>query len=128
MIRTAQLDQQLIETVSDNPLKTDEEKTLIHHQPFNFQDKLKDPKIKLLVILVVTMSILLVLALIAAIFRKKPAPVTFTPTPTSNLLPTPTLNQTKIPDLWLKNLNDREDELKTPEDFIPPQIDTEIGQ
>lgn len=129
MSRTAQLDQQTIENINDNPLKPliADAPSLSQKTPFKLKDKLKDPKIKLLFILVVVMAVLLLLTLIAALLKKKPTVVNYQPTPTTIVMPTPSINQTQIPDIWAKRLNDREDELKTQEDFLPPQIDTDIG-
>lgn len=126
MTRVPELDQQSIDLQYDNPL-TPAAAPKSKTPAASLKEKLKDPKIKLLAILVGVLIFLLILTIVAAIFKKKPTPVVYHPAPIPTILPTPTLNQSGIPAAWAQKLNDRQNELQTPEDFLPPQIDTQIG-
>ncbi len=130
MTRVSELDNQIIDTHQDNPLTS----SLSSPQPSTnptinpFKAKLKDPKFKLLFILSLILGILLILAIIASVMRKKPTPTIYQPRPTSTLSPTPTANQSQLSPIWQQRLQLRQAETQMNEDLLPPEIDTEIGK
>lgn len=99
-----------IETTKLNPLKL-----------------LKNPKFLAVIILLITISLLGVLALIKTISKDK------TPPPSqNNTTPTvkPTVSQIstqKIPSEFKEKINEIDNDLKINTEFLPPDLDTSIG-
>ena len=124
MTRIDNLDNQNIDTFNDNPLISADSNQTTPSQ--NAEKLLKQPKYKLLLGLLIFLGILIILSFLVLIFKKKPTTTTNSPTPTL-IQPTPTINQSQIPLDWQKKLHDRETETKIEENFLPPQIDTNIG-
>lgn len=125
MTRNNFIDNQNIDTNKENPLMAEND-TSPAKTAFNLKNFLKDPKLKLLFGLSILLIVLLFLSIVALIFKKKPTVTSYTPTPTV-ILPTPTPDQSQIPEKWRSRLQDREAETRINQDFLPPQIDTNIG-
>lgn len=120
---------QNIDVPSSNPLEQElsqpqeKKKTNI----FEALKNIKDPKIKILLILGIILIILLVLSLIVTVFRKKPAINQLAvPTPIPQISPVPT-KTSSIPTEFIDKFNQIEERLKLNESFTPPQIDSETG-
>ena len=125
MAHTENIDNQNIDTSIENPL-TLSDNTNQNVSQINYQELLNQPKYKILLLLSVLLVILLILSIVALIFKKKPTTISSAPTPTI-ILPTPTIDQSNIPEKWVTRLQDRDTETKLDETFMPPQIDTTIG-
>ncbi|MFA5828185.1 MAG: hypothetical protein WC841_02400 [Candidatus Shapirobacteria bacterium] len=115
---------QNIDTPQDNPAtpETTTSKTILP----------KDPKIKLLVILVSVIAILLFIALIVSATkndRPTPKKTKATPTPTESNLPpiSPTTTLGQFPVEFQAQFDDIEKEMNSLENLPPPQIDTKVG-
>lgn len=115
MTRVEDLNNQSIDTIKENPLANVNE----------IPQPQKTNSTKLLFGLSLLLISLLIISIIAVILKKEPITTPYTPTPT--IIPTPTLNQSELPQKWQKRLEDREAETRIEEDFLPPQIDTNIG-
>lgn len=120
---------QNIDAPSSNPLEQElsqpQEKKKINI--FEALKNIKDPKIKILLILGIVLIILLALSLIVTVFRKKPTIEQIAvPTPIPQISPVPT-RTSNIPIEFIDKFNQIEEKLKLNEDFQPPQIDSETG-
>jgi hypothetical protein len=112
---------QNIDTPINNPLE-------IPKEPVKFKLNIKDPKIKLLLILGIILIILGILSIIVTITRKKPISTINVPTPTPAITVIPTIKESNIPTQFIDKFDQIEKKLQIDEDFSPPQVDTTIGQ
>lgn len=92
--------------------------------------KLTNPKIKLLVLLAIFITIIFIISFIFSLLKRTP-----TPTPADEQIAVPTLNifPTDIPNIAIPTeFRDQFDQIdrnnKINVDFTPPQIDPNIGQ
>jgi len=99
-------------------------------EPTSPTKKPADPKTKLLIILAIFITIIFIISFIFSLLKRTP-----TPTPANEQTAVPTLNilPTDIPNIAIPTeFRDQFDQIdrnnKTNVDFIPPQIDPNIGQ
>lgn len=122
---------QNIDIPSTNPLEPESSQILEKTKKTGILTALKnikDPKIKMLLILGIILIILLVVSLIVTLFRKTPSIVKekINPTPIPQITLTPT-KTSSIPPEFVSKFNQIEEKLKLDENFEPPQIDSETG-
>ncbi|MFZ2153175.1 MAG: hypothetical protein WAV41_03915 [Microgenomates group bacterium] len=89
-----------------------------------------DPKIRIIIILGAIVFVLLLISLVTTFFRKiSPTPIRNTPTPIITTIPLPTENTevNNIPPELQDKFTQIDNHINTNINFIPPQIDTEIG-
>lgn len=120
-----------MDTPQANPLKAEEkipEKSL-NTPKTGIIGKLKTPKQKLLVGLVLFWVVLLVFAAVISIVNQARKNLTKSPVTPETVEPTsaPILNDNQIPQIWQDKFKPIEDSLKPYSDILPPTFDLKIG-
>lgn len=120
-----------MDTPQANPLKAEEKipENSLNTPKTGIIGKLKTPKQKLLVGLVLFWVVLLVFAAVISIVNQARKNLTKSPVTPETVEPTsaPILNDNQIPQIWQDKFKPIEDSLKPYSDILPPTFDLKIG-